>query len=38
LTQDAESKFYEEQAGNEQDHADYMADIARDNELMEKYK
>lgn len=38
LTGLAESKFYEEQAGNEQDYADYMADIARDNELMEKYK
>jgi len=38
LTQDAGSKFNEEQVGNEQDYADYMADIARDNELMEKYK
>jgi len=38
LTGLAEGKFYEEQAGNEQDYADYAADIARDNELMEKYK
>ena len=38
LTKDAENKFYEEQASNEQDYGDWAADIARDNELMEKYK
>jgi len=38
LTKEAENKFYEEQASNEQDYGDWAADIARDNELMEKYK
>lgn len=38
LTKGAENKFYEEQASNEQDYGDWAADIARDNELMEKYK
>ena len=38
LTTNAENVFWTDLASNQVDYADYMADIARDNELMEKYK
>lgn len=38
LTNDAENVFWTDLADSQQDYGDWAADIARDNELMEKYK
>lgn len=38
ITLDAENVFWADLADSQQDYADYMADVQRDNELMEKYK
>ena len=38
ITKDAENVFWSDLASSQADYADYMADIARDEELMEKYK